>query len=248
MLRSIASIDRPAWSLVRVRIATLLAGFCILVLLFWGLGALADHAFPLQSRGADQSLTRAASGFVASNGLLRAAVRLVTEFGGGAVSIPLAVGAALIWRWRRRRWDGAWLLAVSIGGSTAAKTLVKWLVSRPRPGVARLVEVTGSSFPSGHAVRAVALYGALALLAGRAFGSGRARLILWVTASALAIAVASSRVLLGVHYVTDVAAGIALGSAWLALAVGAIDEPSATASTSERGSGIGKGTNKVVRR
>ena len=204
---------------MRARFALLLVGFSILVLLFWGLGVLTEHAFPPESNGVDGSLTLSASEVVANNRTLRGVLRVVTELGGGAVTITLAVGVGVLWSWKRPRWDAARLLALSIGGSTAAKTFVKGLVSRPRPPVARLIEATGSSFPSGHAVRGVALFGALAVLAGAMGWSRRTRVIVWLAASALVVVIASSRVLLGVHYPADVTAGVALGIAWLALVV-----------------------------
>ena len=220
MLRSIATAGRRTPALIRARLAILLVGFSILVLLFWGLGALAEHGFPPENSGVDGSLTRSASEVIANNRTLRGVLRVVTELGGGAVTIPLAVGVGLIWWWKRRRWDFAWLLALSIGGSSAAKALVKGLVSRPRPPVARrLIEATGSSFPSGHAVRGVALFGALVVLAVAMDWSRRAKVIVWLAASALVVVIASSRVLLGVHYLTDVTAGVALGIVWLALVV-----------------------------
>jgi undecaprenyl-diphosphatase len=94
--------------------------------------------------------------------------------------------------------------------------MTKLLVGRPRPDIARLTGFSGSSFPSGHAATAAATFAAVAFLIGR----GRSQ---WVKAIAagvafgIATAVAASRVLLGVHWFTDVLAPLALGWGWFAL-------------------------------
>jgi undecaprenyl-diphosphatase len=74
----------------------------------------------------------------------------------------------------------------------------------------------GRAFPSGHSAGAAACFAALALLAG----CGRPRdvqAMLTGTAVAIAVAVAASRVLLGVHWLTDAISCLALGGAWFAL-------------------------------
>jgi membrane-associated phospholipid phosphatase len=94
--------------------------------------------------------------------------------------------------------------------------LVKVLVQRDRPDIARLVGASGSSFPSGHSAAAAATYASLALLLGR-LQSRRVQALLAGAASAIAMAVAASRVLLGVHWLTDVIAGLLLGWTCFAL-------------------------------
>ncbi|HEX8133280.1 MAG TPA: alkaline phosphatase family protein, partial [Actinomycetes bacterium] len=73
----------------------------------------------------------------------------------------------------------------------------------------------GFAFPSGHATDAVATYGVLAFLGARA---GRRRLpagAAWAAAAVLVVVVGLSRVYLGVHWLTDVLAGVALGTVWV---------------------------------
>ena len=89
-------------------------------------------------------------------------------------------------------------------------------MSRDRPAISQLTGFSGSSFPSGHAAAAAATFAVIALLVGR----GRRRAVrnaIAGVAAALAVLVAGSRVMLGVHWFTDVLAGIALGWAWLAV-------------------------------
>jgi membrane-associated phospholipid phosphatase len=91
-----------------------------------------------------------------------------------------------------------------------AQNVIKTIVRRPRPPVRHLEHVTSWSFPSGHATESTALLGAL-VIASWSRGSSRARMAIVVGAAAVEAAIAGSRLVLGVHYPTDVMAGIVLG-------------------------------------
>jgi undecaprenyl-diphosphatase len=71
------------------------------------------------------------------------------------------------------------------------------------------------SFPSGHAATAAALYGALTVLVVERAQTPAARTACAVTGMLLVLAIGTSRVVLNVHYLSDVLAGLALGLAWL---------------------------------
>jgi undecaprenyl-diphosphatase len=94
--------------------------------------------------------------------------------------------------------------------------LVKVSVGRERPDIARLVGVSGFSFPSGHTAASAAVYAAIALVVGRG-RDRRTKAILAGVAGGITVAVAMSRVMLGAHWLTDVIAGAALGWACFAL-------------------------------
>ena len=102
------------------------------------------------------------------------------------------------------------------GGNAAIVNLIKVLVDRARPAVSVLTGFTGRSFPSGHSAGAAACYGTVALLLSLRWSS-KNRAAAYGAAVAVAVAVACSRVLLGVHWVSDVVAGLAIGWSWLAL-------------------------------
>jgi undecaprenyl-diphosphatase len=106
--------------------------------------------------------------------------------------------------------------ATVMASELAINNLIKVLVGRERPNVARLVHANGFSFPSGHTAAAGAAYAAIALVVGRR-RSRRTRAILAGAAGGITIAVATSRVLLGAHWLTDVLAGAAVGWACFAL-------------------------------
>ncbi|TMK81543.1 MAG: phosphatase PAP2 family protein [Actinobacteria bacterium] len=107
-------------------------------------------------------------------------------------------------------------LALVVIGQNVISNLIKLGVHRVRPSLDPLTLTTGTSFPSGHATAAAACYAGFALIAGRR-RFPRTRSILAGAAAGIAIAVATSRVLLGVHWLTDVLAGLALGWSWFAL-------------------------------
>lgn len=200
----------------------LVVGLCVAVGVLWGLGVVVEEAIPATRHNFDLRWTTELASAIGRNSWARRLFSVVTHAGGGSVTIPLAVAAGLGWLWRRRNWWAPLVLALSIGGSTAAKSIVKALIDRPRPPIARLAEATGSSFPSGHSVRAVALYGVLAVLVTHVARSRHVRAAAWITAALLIAAVAGSRVALGVHYVTDVIAGALLGVAWIAIVLTAV--------------------------
>ena len=136
---------------------------------------------------------------------------------GGTVGI-IAVGlvVALV-EWRRipSRSAIAFLVLVLVGQNLLANG-TKLVVARARPDLSQLTGFSGTSFPSGHSTAAAATFAAVALLLGRRRSPG-VRALLAGAAAAVAAAVASTRVLLGVHWLTDVLAGLALGWAWFAL-------------------------------
>ena len=119
----------------------------------------------------------------------------------GAVWLVLGLGGATVDVARRRRWTRA---TVVVGAAYMTSTSIKLAVGRRRPVVEDLPHLmatpTGLSFPSSHSTSSFA--------AARAYG----RLLPSVPLYAAASAMAFSRLYLGVHYPSDIAAGAALGS------------------------------------
>jgi len=95
---------------------------------------------------------------------------------------------------------------------------IKDLIDRARPTIDASAASLGPAFPSGHSAGTAACFAAIALVAGR---SRSHRAHAWLAGAAIfiavAVTVATSRVLLGVHCLSDVIAGLALGWAWFAL-------------------------------
>jgi undecaprenyl-diphosphatase len=145
-------------------------------------------------------------------------LKAITQLGNIRVVVALAVLLALADLARTRgRWTALFLLVI-LGGMEAISTGVKHLVDRPRPLLYPGAAELGPSFPSGHSATAATFYAAAALVAGRwAAKRTRIRELVAAAAVAIAVAVAGSRVLIDVHWLSDVIGGIALGWAWFAL-------------------------------
>jgi membrane-associated phospholipid phosphatase len=140
----------------------------------------------------------------------------VTQLGSIYVVVALAIVLAAVELHRTRgRWIVPFIVAV-VAGEEIVSTVIKDIVDRTRPAFNPAAATLGPSFPSGHTTTAAAFYAACALLLGRRRPRA-ARAILAGGAVGLAVAVASSRVLLDVHWLTDVIGGLALGWAWFAL-------------------------------
>jgi membrane-associated phospholipid phosphatase len=140
---------------------------------------------------------------------------LITDLGETWTVAVVAVVVALVELGRtRNRWVVPFLLAVIVGDKLLTWG-VKELVDRARPTIEAVAATLGPSFPSGHTSTAAASWAAFALVAGRWWGR-RAWPALAGAAVGIAVAVAGSRVLLDVHWLTDVLGGLALGWAWFA--------------------------------
>ena len=163
----------------------------------------------VDSRVAHWAATHATS---VSTGVLRG----LTQLGSTPVVVSVSLAVGLI-EYRRIRSRSLWLfLVLAVGGELLVVNLIKLGVARSRPAIDPLASFSGSSFPSGHTAAAAACYAALALILARG-RAPRIRAVLTGGAAAIAVAVGCSRMLLGVHWFTDVLAGLALGWAWLAL-------------------------------
>ena len=143
-------------------------------------------------------------------------LRLLSNLGGTAGAITLGLVVAAV-EYRRHPTPAipAFLLVV-IGGQFALSNLIKVFVDRARPALDQLTGFASSSFPSGHATAAAATLAACGLLLGRG-RSTTTRAVLAGVASGLAVAVAGTRVFLGVHWFTDVLAGLLVGWGWFAV-------------------------------
>jgi membrane-associated phospholipid phosphatase len=129
----------------------------------------------------------------------------------------LATACVAAWHVRQRHWTQLARLAVVPAGMLLNAGL-KTVFQRPRPELPDpLAALMTLSFPSGHAVASTVFYGALCALAfGRWRGRGP-RMLAVAGATAMVLLVTFSRVYLGAHYVSDVVAGVAVGTICLAL-------------------------------
>jgi undecaprenyl-diphosphatase len=151
------------------------------------------------------------------------AARDITSLGGSFVLV-LVVGLVTAYlAVDRRGRDAIAVLVASIGG-VLASVLLKLVFARERPDVVpHLVVARSGSFPSGHSMLSAVIYATLGALLAR-FAKRRATQVLPIAAAVLiTFLVGCSRVVLGVHYPTDVLAGWSAGAAWAGLSWLAVD-------------------------
>jgi membrane-associated phospholipid phosphatase len=149
-----------------------------------------------------------------------AAMTAVTTLGDTPVLALVAVttGWYLVGRGRGR--DAA-LLVVALVGAQLLGSVLKAIFERPRPSFDDPVATADwFSFPSGHAMSSIAVYGAIAYVFADRLCSVRGRIAGLGGLALLVAAIGFSRLYLGVHYLTDVLAGYSAGLAWLLLAIG----------------------------
>ena len=148
-----------------------------------------------------------------------------THLGDTLTLTLLCIVVALLLAVQRRRWLAlAWTLAF-IGNAVLNSTL-KAIFARARPlHDETLIHVQGFSFPSGHSSGAVVAYGMLAYVLLHSLSpaqASRAGLPVVLATTALAFTIGCSRIFIQVHFATDVLAGFASGTAWLAVCIGSI--------------------------
>ena len=139
----------------------------------------------------------------------------VTALGAGTV-VWLVVIVASVFLWVScHRWSAA-LLWVSILGSGLINATMKLFFNRPRPHLFpwRVPYAGLSSFPSGHSMTSMVCYATLAYLITRLEPNVFLRRFTITLATLIVVGIGLSRMYLGVHYPTDVAAGFAMGLAW----------------------------------
>jgi undecaprenyl-diphosphatase len=172
------------------------------------------HWAPLES--ADHSAAASINSLIAGNAPLVAAVKAVTWLGSDGV-LGTVIGVAAIVLALRRRWRLAAYLLITGAGALVLDPVLKSLVGRLRPVVAHPVaHGTGNSFPSGHSLGSIVCYGAV-LLVFLPAARGRWRSAFCIVTVVLVALIGISRILLGVHYLSDVVGAWAVGIAWLGL-------------------------------
>lgn len=147
-------------------------------------------------------------------------MRAVTFLGDTPVRLVITAITAL-WLWRHGAVRLVGFLVVTGAGGGLVSTAVKAAVGRERP-VSEILDPIGESFPSGHAMGAVVTYGALLVVLAPVLAPRWRRPAL-VAVVVLAVAIGVSRLVLQVHYLSDVIGGWVLGAAWLAASVAAFE-------------------------
>lgn len=141
----------------------------------------------------------------------------ITSLGSVSVLTILVCLVALFLIFQRKRAHAIHFIVASLGAAPLS-AIGKSFFERVRPAeLMRLVEVQGYSYPSGHSLAGAAVYFTLAILLCREVRSHIQKATVLTCFSLLILLIGFSRVYLGVHYFSDVTAGILLGVAWAAL-------------------------------
>jgi len=149
------------------------------------------------------------------HGWLVSGLKVLSTIGSAFVYLPLFALVA-VWLARQRLPRLAIFVVVTVAGSSLLNGLVKLAVDRARPVLPDPVaHASGMSFPSGHAQSAIVAVAVL-LLVFLPLLHGAWRTLAVAAALAWILAIGFARITLGVHYVSDVLAGYALGAAWVA--------------------------------
>ena len=169
---------------------------------------------PLES--VDHGAAAHINGLVAGHPALVSVVKAVTWLGSDGVLWTI-IGVSAVFLAFRRRWRLVLYLLVTGAGALVMDPILKSLVGRLRPVVAHpIAHGGGNSFPSGHSLGSIVCYGAVFLVFLPA-ARGRWRTAFTAVIVTLVALIGISRILLGVHYLSDVLGGWTLGITWLGL-------------------------------
>ncbi len=135
---------------------------------------------------------------------------------GASVVIGIAAVVAVIVLWLHRLWVYIVPFGIALIGAVMTTAFGKIFFARPRPELAVYAEHS-LSFPSGHATNAMIFYGFVAYILIRTTRRYTWRVAIFFSAASIIGMVALSRVYLGVHYISDVWAGILVGALWLVI-------------------------------
>ena len=207
--------EQPVSRLARVwqaARAPLFWGLLLSFVALWAFQELAENIIAGQTIGFDTQVINAVRG--AASPALTTVMMILTLFGDWRVMTPVGIIAGLYW-WRQRQYGRLAMLVTAAAGGSLLEQLLKLIFHRSRPDIlGHMISVSGYSFPSGHAMISMCLYGMLLYL----FAYGRPRgvqLASLVGAALLLLGIGLSRVYLGVHYPSDVLGGYMAGFIWV---------------------------------
>ena len=208
---------KPKYSKRRYAAICLAGGLAATGLLLWLLAEFHEEMMEPFLSGLDKSLMTAVHALTTPSmtGMMEA-----FTFAGSLAGLVPIVGVLVIVLWIRREWSDGVMLIVAMAGAGLLMLGLKLHFKRVRPDVPwALAHEHSFSFPSGHSILAVVLYGVITYLLWT-----RVRAVIWravtiVGALGFIACIGVSRVYLGVHYPTDVAAGYMVGLVWLGVVI-----------------------------
>lgn len=202
---TVESLSRFGWCLV--------TGGTLIIFGFWLFTKLAEELFEHELAYFDSVVGQALISF--RTPWLNQVMKVLTNLGSTPVIIIALLFLTVIGIIYRRFLTDFLMLDLCTGGALGLTEILKTTFHRPRPPHPWLSSAGGFSFPSGHSLITLSVYGFLAYLAVRNSGNSRRRIPAALCLLAIAFLVGISRIYLGVHFPSDVLAGWAVAAAWL---------------------------------
>ena len=214
-LRKLAEMLRQPEPRVLMALLAVVAG----VLVF---AAIADEVADHDTQTFDERVLRslrtpAEAGTLIGPDWMAPAARDISSLGGTTLLLAITVGTAgfLLLSGKAR---AVWLVLLAPATGTVAVAVLKAIFARPRPDIVPHLEtVTSYSFPSGHSMLTAIVYLTLGALVAGMLPDRRKKVYVLLAAVTITALVGMSRMMLGVHYPTDVLAGWAAGLTWAIL-------------------------------
>jgi len=148
------------------------------------------------------------------SGKMTSIMEVFTFIGSAKGVISVAVITVIIMMVNKKWWETLFFI-IAVAGSHLFNDLLKWVFHRARPQIHPLITETGYSFPSGHSMSSIVIYGMLMFFLVLFFQKRWAKRAVIILLSLLILFIGISRIYLGVHYPSDVIAGFSAGGVWL---------------------------------
>ncbi|MBR5370146.1 MAG: phosphatase PAP2 family protein [Bacilli bacterium] len=153
------------------------------------------------------------------NNLLDNIFKTITKFG-NTLTVIIMVFILLIFLCK----ENIYKLVLIVGTTVLTNQALKHIIRRIRPDHLRLIKEKGYSYPSGHSMISVAIYGLLIYLVYKNIKNKYLKIVLIILLLALILGIGISRVYLGVHYPSDVLAGFTITIPIIVLIICSIDD------------------------
>ncbi|KKP86701.1 MAG: Phosphoesterase PA-phosphatase related protein, partial [candidate division CPR3 bacterium GW2011_GWE2_35_7] len=144
-------------------------------------------------------------------------MNVITYFGSSVVIFITTVFIILV-SFRKHRKEAIFFIFTLFMGITI-NFFLKLIFQIPRPNIAPLIVENTYSYPSGHAMNSLVLYGTVSYLTYRYFHNKKLEAIVITVSMVLVFLIGFSRIYLGVHYLSDVVAGYIAGFFWLLMCI-----------------------------
>ncbi|HEX8942535.1 MAG TPA: phosphatase PAP2 family protein [Gemmatimonadaceae bacterium] len=190
----------------------LLSGAAVAIVLTWAFSEIAERVRAGSTQGIDDAVMHWMAAHQSPG--VQSVMLEITALGTSAV-VAMIVFIAGLFLWLNHHKHSAILLIAATLGGMVLDGLLKIGFNRPRPQIFHWgTQVVSSSFPSGHAMASTIVYGTVAYLAARLQQNVTSRILTMAMAGVIILLICSSRLYLGVHYPSDVLAGVVIGLAW----------------------------------